>query len=220
MCLDTPFAPITEQELTSDNVYVVTYPEVNIITEAPPCKNPKQAQCPVEGCGRALYARGICRTHYRRLQTGGDINAEIPIDDVRTKTGRKGEYAIAQILRAHGRTVKMQGQHCPFDLLVDRIHRIEVKTSRARKIKGIPTWCFNIHRHGKLSERCDFYVLRLEGIPYCKYAVHLLLPAPVGRPTIAISFRSLVSGSSAIGVTNFRLLTHGQLPDKSCEVAA
>lgn len=68
--------------------------------------------------------------------------------------------------------------------------RIELKTAGFLE----DHWQFNIHRHGKLNEAStDVYILRLEGVPGFKAAICLIVPAPIGQPTISISLRSLLT---------------------------
>lgn len=84
-----------------------------------------------------------------------------------------------------------------YDLLLNGRIRIEVKTGKPRWVKGVPTWCFNIHRHGVLDESAvDFYVLRLEGVPYFRNAIHLLRKAPIGAKSVVVSLGSLLAGNN------------------------
>ena len=112
--------------------------------------------------------------------------------------GLSAEYYIRCLLVAHGRKVKLQRRREPFDMLVDGRWRVEVKAAQSQR-QGTgghqPVWKFNIHRHGKVEETdTDLYILRLENVPFCRYAVYLLFKAPVKAPTITISFRSLLNG--------------------------
>ncbi len=69
--------------------------------------------------------------------------------------------------------------------------RVEFK---AGTLRNDGTWLFNIHRHGVVNEsQVDVYVLRLEDVPGFKYAVHLIVPAPLNTPTVSISLRSLLT---------------------------
>lgn len=117
------------------------------------------------------------------------------------KLGDRGQDLVYHLLGfTHGRKVHMGVRSGPradkWDILVDGRWHIEVKTAAPRKVgANPPTWFFNIHRHGLVDEsKVDFYVLRLEDVPYCKYPIHLLLPSPIGKPTVAVSFRALVNG--------------------------
>lgn len=86
------------------------------------------------------------------------------------------------------RPVHMAPYHSPFDLLV-RSFKVEVKC--AKPIKG--EWKFNIHRHNKVKEsNVDFYILRLDKFPYSKKAMHLVLKAPLRKPTVTVTIRSLL----------------------------
>lgn len=78
-----------------------------------------------------------------------------------------------------------------YDILANG-KRIEAKQSEFGSGRK-QAWFFNIHRHGVVEEsQVDFYILRLEAAPIFKAAIHLVLPAPIGRPTIVISLRSLL----------------------------
>jgi len=128
--------------------------------------------------------------------------------------GSIAEYKVGSLLSSYGRKVERQTWASPFDLLVDG-YRVEVKCAKpqVRRGSGIPQWQFNIHRHGILSEHADFYILRLEKVPFTKAAIHMLLRAPLGRLTVIISFRSLLNGQ-AIHVADFYSFAHGQLPEQ------
>ena len=70
--------------------------------------------------------------------------------------------------------------------------RVEIKAS----VFNGKHWLFNIQRHGKLNEGLvDFYILRLENSPtlFGKYAIHLVVPAPLKTQTIVVSPRSLLT---------------------------
>lgn len=123
--------------------------------------------------------------------------------------GRTAETAIAQNLRDYGRVVQVRKHKSPYDLLVDGM-RIEIKCSDVRVIRDVPTWWFNIHRHGVLNEQCDFYIFRLENVPFSKYAIHLLYKAPLSTPVASVSFRSLLS-RDAIAVVDFYRFARGEL---------
>lgn len=115
--------------------------------------------------------------------------------------GFHGEYEIQRALKFKGVWVKKMHYACDFDLLVDRGYKVEVKTAGMQmKCGGVPVWKFNIQRHGALREKCDFYIFRLEGVPFSKAAIHLLLSAPLGRKTVLISMRSLITKYSKYAV--------------------
>ncbi len=101
-------------------------------------------------------------------------------------------------LRAAGKKVEVAGYYAPFDLLIDGKIKAEVKTClgvRSQSTDNLLEWHFNIHRHNGLSEgQADIYIFRLENIPECKYALHLLLKAPLCRKTIGVSMKSLLNG--------------------------
>lgn len=96
-----------------------------------------------------------------------------------------------------------------FDLLVDGKWRCEVKTSRPTNRKQHRSWFVNFHRHGKLSESVDLYIVRLEEVPEHKYAIHMLIKAPVGIKTMAFSMRSLIETAAPM-VKDFRDFSKGQ----------
>lgn len=121
--------------------------------------------------------------------------------------GSLAEQQVARILTDHGRSVKRQKQHSPFDLLVDNQFRVEVKAAR---IQGCGRFTANLHRHTELSEdSVDFYVIRLVGIPHCGKSLHLLLRAPVGTKTVQFSLRGLVSHGAPY-IENFRRFCRGE----------
>jgi hypothetical protein len=113
--------------------------------------------------------------------------------------GRNAELAVKRLLKLKGFGVKLIPEyHASYDLLVQGRVRIEVKScdgimrgtdERYRKI----AWAFNIHRHNIIDESgIDYYVLRLGNVKLFAYPVMLLIPAPLGVPTISISVRSLL----------------------------
>jgi hypothetical protein len=124
----------------------------------------------------------------------------------RTAIGLRGERLVYQLLaHVYGRKVKRMPYMSPFDLLVDGA-RVEVKTATLKRQQ----WLFNLHRHGKLSESTDWYILRLEGVPLSKAAIHLLLRAPAGKTTIAVTLRSLLNGQSA-WADDFKRFARGEM---------
>lgn len=132
------------------------------------------------------------------------------------KNGKAAEYKVAQILLAHGRKVKRCAYRSPFDLLVDGKWKCDVKVSylstrhapRRSDGTGMLYWLVNFHRHGKLSETCDFYIVRLEKVPGFQKAVHLLLPSPVKVLTQRYGLRSLIEKGAPF-VQNFKRLCAG-----------
>lgn len=110
-----------------------------------------------------------------------------------------GEISVCAILRGYGHKVRPMLYKSSFDILVNDLMKIEVKSARAQtKKNGSIVWVFNIHRHGVLNENtCDYYILRIEDVPHCKKkAVHLLVPSPINKKTFRTSFRSLISDHS------------------------
>jgi hypothetical protein len=102
-------------------------------------------------------------------------------------TGGSGQHKIyAWLSNQVGPTRAMPYGH-PWDFEVNGL-RIEAKCSSYSKGR----WNVNIHRHGILNEKVDFYVVRLEGCPFWKNAIHLVLKAPLNKHVINISPRSLM----------------------------
>ncbi len=98
-----------------------------------------------------------------------------------------------------GREAIWQGHESPFDYLVDG-WRIELKVALPQKAKYGPFWKFNIHRHNALKEnKVDFYVLRLQDVPFTRYDLHLLLKAPLKKKVLQFSVRSLMDGYGLYG---------------------
>lgn len=124
------------------------------------------------------------------------------------RLGFNGEKAVAWTLRAYGRKVNITTHRCPYDLFVDEKVRVETKVCAGRQ-KKIPAgteliWQFNIHRHGRMPIiKPDVYILRLEGLPKIKSAVHLLLPWNTDTKTFYCSFRSLINQRFSQQVDDF-----------------
>jgi hypothetical protein len=125
--------------------------------------------------------------------------------------GRSGEWSILNLLRYYKRRAIRTSRS--FDILVDEKIRVEVKTARPRKHKAEHIlWQFNIHRHGKIpKDQPDVYVLRLEGIPSCQKAVHLLIRGPVSQYAIQVGLRSLLNQQWHTQVEDFYSLLRGTL---------
>jgi hypothetical protein len=107
--------------------------------------------------------------------------------------GRRGEKNVAGLLRDFGRHVKLQSYHGSFDFLIDGQYRVDLKTARPTSTQKRPTWLFSIKHHGILRENCDFYILRLEDVPYSKLAIHLLRAAPFGHGQVKVGLWSLLT---------------------------
>jgi len=127
------------------------------------------------------------------------------------KIGLRAEKRLATFLSGfYGRVISRASYASPFDLLIDG-HRAEVKCAALQKKGKHRTWKFNIHRHGVLSEQqTDFYILRLEGVPYSKYAIHMLLRSPIRRKVVEISVRALLNQRFASAVDDFYALAKGK----------
>lgn len=123
--------------------------------------------------------------------------------------GRKAETRVRYLLERYGRKVSERTYNAPFDLLVDG-KRVEVKAAEPRPDQqhGLK-WCFNIHRHGIVSELTDYYILRLQSVPFTKASIHLLLKAPLNVSTIAISVRALLNQQYAKEVADFYEFARG-----------
>lgn len=105
------------------------------------------------------------------------------------RVGRDGEYSVCKWLRSSGYKVERAPYDSPYDMTCNS-KRIEVKSSTFDSRH----WKFNIERGGVLNESAvDVYILRLEGVPGFKAAVHLILSAPIERPNIKISLRTLLA---------------------------
>jgi hypothetical protein len=104
--------------------------------------------------------------------------------------GMLSQHRIGNWLLSCGiRDVRICRRLWPFDALVNG-KRVEMKAARFSKGK----LKFNIHRHNVLDESSvDVYILRLDDFPYSRKAVHLVIPAPIGRHTVSITIRSLLS---------------------------
>jgi hypothetical protein len=112
---------------------------------------------------------------------------------MKQKEAIRCEYKINSNLRYCGRDSRVTSYMCAWDLVVDG-WKMEVKSADPTKQQGVGfCWFFNIHRHGILKESCDFYILRLQGIPGFKSkALHLLVKAPFGKKTLMLTFPSLL----------------------------
>jgi hypothetical protein len=114
---------------------------------------------------------------------------ELPSMIRRIKTGIDGQQQVYAWLRLQGFETFQADYNAKYDILCNG-KKVEVKT--AEYVNG--GWSVNIHRHGILNESdVDLYVLRLEGGPLFKYAIHLIIPAPVGKLRINITPRSLLT---------------------------
>ncbi len=115
----------------------------------------------------------------------------IPPRLARRAAWNRDELAVCSWLQRRGLRPERSGYGDPHDIICRKTGmRVEVKS--AKLSHGF--WKFNIHRHGKLNEsQVDAYILRLNGIPFSKNAIHLILPSPLRRYTINISLRSLLT---------------------------
>ena len=107
-----------------------------------------------------------------------------------TEFGAGGNESVAQLLRYRGYRVEASSYLCPFDLLVNGCVRVEVKRAAFSRNR----WVVNIQRHNGLNEQgVDIYIIRLEKAPGLPCATHLIMKAPLGKPTVTITFRSLLT---------------------------
>ena len=117
---------------------------------------------------------------------------------------RKFERQVASLLQAFGHKIHHMPYQSPFDLLMDGKLRIEIKTAPPITKLGRPCWNFNIHRHNIVEEsQIDYYILRFENVPWCKYAIHALFKAPIEKPTLQFGFRQLLEGAISEQVKAF-----------------
>jgi hypothetical protein len=121
----------------------------------------------------------------------------------RTEKGRNGEKKAMNKLRSVG----FKKIRLPFASSCDAI----VHNARVEIKYALPSangeWRVNIHRHGILREtEVDAYVFCLDEVPGCKSApIYLVFEAPLNTPTIAFTFRSMVT-RYAKNVDNWDLL--------------
>ena len=72
-----------------------------------------------------------------------------------TKLGIEGEKHIANVLRHMGFKVEMTSARHPYDLLIDKCVKIDVKTAKTSYIRGCP---IHAYRLAKKQQTCDFYI--------------------------------------------------------------
>jgi hypothetical protein len=96
------------------------------------------------------------------------------------------------------RKIHKMPYHCTFDFLIDG-WRIEFKWSKPHSEADASTmyWEFNLMRHGKLPEFCDFYIFCLADVPYSRRPVYLLNKSPLKVPSVRVSTTMLLNGESA-----------------------
>lgn len=108
------------------------------------------------------------------------------------RRGIEAEGSVVRLLSRAGRhCIKQTHQH-PYDILCDG-WRLDVKTSHPSQATGQQRWqgdrwMFNLHHSGEPITACDFFVLRLCGIPDSPDGVlHLLLRGPFHAITFAVT---------------------------------
>jgi len=133
------------------------------------------------------------------------------------KFGIKGEEHVVSLLRQGGRDAHRTFERTPFDVIVDKRIRVEIKTRRPRHNNKEFCWRVTLERHRKLTEHLiDCYIFRLEGVPYHKSAIYLLFVPPLKVRVLRIGLRQLLQGRFKEAVENFnRFKTTGKLPVKN-----
>lgn len=139
----------------------------------------------------------ISQSYARSLAKG--CGATHLLEDYRSKVAErhlKTDPTLVPVIRwldTKGLKFEAAGFHSPFDGLVNG-KKVEVKSANPHAGRLHTTWMINIQRNGKLNEReVDFYIFRLSGVPEFKNAIHLVVPAPLGKYTVAITMRSLLT---------------------------
>lgn len=147
----------------------------------------------------------------------------------RNGLGYSGEASTISILKIAGRDIWPARYGSHYDILVDGKVRCEIKTAAPRKElhppkdsgsqrEKAPFWRFNLHRGGKMfMESIDCYILRFEGVPFCKNSFHaLILSGDAGTKTVQFSFRQMLKGEIAKYVEAFeKFRDTGELPAAS-----
>ena len=106
----------------------------------------------------------------------------------------------------------MRGYYDRIDMNVDN-WRVELKAARPQTNAQLTMyWNFNLHRHGKISqEPPDFYLLRLEQVPYTKNAIHFVIRGDIKIKTFRIGMNGLLSQDYAENARMFNQLRDGTL---------
>ena len=171
-----------------------------------------ERKCTAIGCDKKHYARGFCANHYHYWfmeNRGGELGE-------RQETGNRGEQNTVAMFRDAGRAVQKAPYRSPYDCIVDG-WRIDIKTSRFSTSRPSPGWFIRFHTHGLLDEsNRDFYVARLEEIPYYKEkALYLAYRAPVNKQAESISLMTLLTGGYIENTALFQALCDGTVGQKS-----
>lgn len=126
--------------------------------------------------------------------------------------GKAAEGSVAALLRKAGRKIKMRGYYDRIDMDVDGLH-VELKAARPCTNSQLTvSWRFSLHRHGKISQELpDFYLLRLEQVPYTKHAIHLIIPGDTKTKTFSVGINGLLSQDFADNAKMFDRLRDGTL---------
>jgi hypothetical protein len=172
-------------------------------------KPTEKRKCSVHGCPiMTIHER--CDMHENRLKKYGDVHYLNPI----AKKSRESEKDVARLFLHYGHAVEPQGYKSPFDILVNKTLRVEVKTaSRCKDGK----WRFSIHRAGELKEDCDCYVFQFLGVPGSKNAVYAMFRSPFGVKTREFTLMGMVKRMGPHYELMQRVLRTGKL-DKEEEI--
>ena len=125
-----------------------------------------------------------------------------------TKLGAMGEQVAVERLRREGFDAYLADLQGRFDLYVDGAH-VEVKTSSRRKdgnwgISGYPRWL--------MPDQPDAFIFIFLDVPRCPKALFLVVPPPLRRTTISITY-------SALRTTYRQYWENWGLLDQLCEKA-
>jgi hypothetical protein len=143
-------------------------------------------QCTIHGCAEVAKTKYYCGKHnYRNKKYGNPLAKISPV----AIKAMKAEVEVARLFSSKGHVVEMCKYGSSYDLLVDGILKLEVK-SAGRQKDG--KWCFNIHRHGKLVEVADFYILQFVGVPGQKHPIYAALKAPLKRYGLSYTLAGMI----------------------------
>src|SRR5690349_2155050 len=123
--------------------------------------------------------------------------------ETNVQQSQKAENAFASVCRGWGIEVQTRPYKSVYDFLLNGSVRVEFKSAFPQNKDSLPIWKFNLHRHGVLQEACDYYVLRLEDVPYSRQGIYLLMKSPVRRLVVTITVKSLLNGQAVLA-SDFR----------------
>jgi len=135
-------------------------------------------------CGESKRKDGLCGLHAHRKNYFGDA---LDTPDTKQSKGFDVENLVGRILRQAGHSIKrITGNRG--DLLMDGKLFLEIKVAGVQtEDDGQLRWGFNIHRHGILNEKADYYIFRFEGVPGAKKPFHAAFKGPLGVLTVSFS---------------------------------